>query len=346
RVEEAATPVSPEAASPSVASAAPQSVQQAPQADQNGTEQATASAGQEVTGTESKKTNELPMGKTLEEQRKELQREIEEKRANLKKAKHGFMLRHGLRNNLSGTEKSISDLEEKLQSFTEATSEEKQKIATSLKEQIEQDYWVCKNECDLINAKDLGDFLFQMLIEGKIKDVHLSYTDPLTNYLAYKFGSELSNLLRLEDKETKKRVYSNNTEITVSCEIKYQYKYTKIDIKDQRKNGSFNLPMKDLRFEVLERIASRINCNNTEYQTDVQTTLHKLESELDAFAGDPEKAYREHYERALLFKEEQRQRLAQKLSIAESEGQKITEIKTQLNVLEGKLASLEKINQN
>ncbi|KAB3085614.1 hypothetical protein F9222_23655 [Escherichia coli] len=353
-----------EAASPSVASAAPQSLQQSTRADQNKAEQTAPAEQPEVTDTESKKTEELPMDKILEEQREELQREIEELRREikerneeLKKTRRLFRSRTYLQDKLSDKENSIGELEKELQSFTEANSEEKQEKATSLQKRIEQSYWSYKKEWDLINARDLGDFLSQMFIENKIahkenhKRIAIRRTEPFTWCLIYKFGRELRDCL---SSRNERRVYSNNTKITVSRINEYNCEYLVIHIQNSGGDNCFPLPIGvgDTRYEKITAIASGLEDSSIreaiEYQTMLEKDFHKLKSERDAFtkAENSEEAYRGYYNRAILFEKEQYRRIVQQLSIAKSAESKITEIRMQLSVLEGKLANLEKIDQN
>ena len=346
-----------EAASPSVASAAPQSLQQSTRADQNKAEQTAPAEQPEVTDTESKKTEELPMDKILEEQREELQREIKERNEELKKTRRLFRSRTYLQGKLSDKENSIGELEKELQSFTEANSEEKQEKATSLQKRIEQSYWSYKIEWDLINARDLGDFLSQMFIENKIahkenhKRITIRITEPFTKCLIYKFGRELRDCL---SSRNERRVYSNNTKITVSRINEYNCEYLVIHIQNSGGDNCFPLPIGvgDTRYEKITAIASGLEDRSIreaiEYQTMLEKDFHKLKSERDAFikAENSEEAYRGYYNRAILFEKEQYRRIVQQLSIAKSAELKITEIRMQLSVLEGKLANLEKIDQN
>ncbi|KAB3083501.1 hypothetical protein F9222_26175 [Escherichia coli] len=347
-----------EAASPSVASVAPQSLQQATRADQNKAEQTAPAEQPEVTDTESKKTEELPMDKALEEQRKELQREIEELRREMKeinkeltKARMLSLSRTRLQNELSEKEKSIGKLEKKLQSFTEANSEKKQEKATSLKNRVEQSYLSYKKEWDVISARDLGDFLSQMLIENKIapkqpyKAIGINRNDPFTWCLAYKFGRELRGFLSSRH-ET--RAYSNNTEITVRNDSEYNDKFTNIYIKNQTGDSYFYMWDNDIRLSRLEIITTDLNDSQKkeaiEYQAELEKYFHKFESEFNAFTEveNPEEACREYYNRAISFEREQIQRVNQQLETLESEDQLSAAIKTQIDALKEKRATLKK----
>ncbi len=313
-----------------------------PQADQNEAEQTAPAEQPEVTGTESQKTNEPPVEKTLEEQREELKREIEEKEANLETARREFVFPYALWDKLEKTEGSVHKLEETLQFFTDANSEGKQEIATSFQKEREQIYWTCKNKYDLINANDLGDLLSQLLSEDKRKCVNIL----LAKCIAYKFGLELKDILNVKENEEKIREYSNNTKIIVTNQDKGNGYCIHIYIENSEINDCIMLSGDNEK--LIHKITTDVSRDKdiqkvTEHEQNLQTRLRNLEPEITAFKKEPKEAYLIYYNNKLSLKREQLEEITQQLSVAESRDQEIKQIRTQLDDLYEKL---EKVNQN